>query len=142
MNHGTQFATTTVPFVTYTKGAGIDTITARVVSTATWGCYDSSTSAGHMVTVDKTGINNITTSVIAIYPNPAHSELNIIAGNKISEVAISNLMGQVMYREVASCLAMTREMWKINIANLPAGVYVVKVTYSEGVKTITKFLKQ
>ena len=49
MNHGIEFTTTTVPSVTYTKAAGIDTITARVVSTATYGCYDSTTSGKHIV---------------------------------------------------------------------------------------------
>ncbi len=43
---------------------------------------------------------------------------------------------------VASCLAMTHELWKINIENLPTGVYVVKVTDSEGVKTVSKFVKE
>ncbi len=141
MNHGIEFSTTTIPSVTYTKPAGIDTIIARVVPTG-YGCWDSTTSAAHIVAVDRTGINNITSGVIGIYPNPAHNELTIIAGNKISNVTISNLIGQVVYSEVASSHAMSGGLWKVNIENLPAGVYVVKITDSEGVKTVSKFVKE
>ncbi len=141
LNHGVEFTTTTVPSVTYTKPGGVDTITARVVPIG-FGCWDSTTSVAHIVAVDRTGINTITSNVIDIYPNPAHNELTIIAANKISDVTISNLIGQEIYREVASSHAMTGELWKVNIENLPAGVYVVKVTDSEGVKTVSKFVKE
>ena len=140
MNHGVSFATTTIPSVTYTKTFSDDSITAKVFPAS--GCFDSGSSSMHVVTTSHVGINNFLSQSIQIYPNPAHNELSIIAGNKISNVTISSLIGQVVYSEVALSHAMTGELWKVNIENLPAGVYVVKVTDSEGIKTVGKFVKE
>ena len=68
MNHGIPFATTTVPSVTYTKPTGIDTITARVVSTVPDSCYDSTSSLALTVNV-RVGVNSVyESSGCMIYP--------------------------------------------------------------------------
>ena len=155
LNHGIQFATTTVPSVTYTKPPGIDTITARVVSTATYGCYDSATSAGHTVKDSLVGVSTLIRcgGGIAVYPNPVHDVIridivsntsspsgrprvpNAVGGGEV--VTICNLIGQIVYTHEYNS-----EKAEINIAALPTGIYVVKVTNSEGEKMITKIIKQ
>jgi hypothetical protein len=137
MNHGIVFTTTTVPSVTYTKTAGIDTITAKVVSTAVSGCFDSTSSMGHLVTTT-TGINDLQHAIIiAINPNPAHNELSIVANRRISAVTISSLPGQVVYSHTFNA-----EKAEIDISKLAPGMYTVKVTDNEGTVTVRKIIKQ
>ena len=132
MNHNIQFATTTVPSVTYTKPAGFDTITARVVSTATYACYDSTTSAGHVVYVES-GVNNVTTKgTFTVYPNPANSVLNI-TGSNITSVTINNLLGQTVYTHEYNSSQV-----QVNVADLPKGMYLVRINGSE----VRKFIKE
>jgi len=123
MNHGIEFTTTTIPSVTYTKPPGIDTITARVVSTATYGCYDSTTSAGHVVSGGTTSVAGLSKRAeVYVYPNPAKDEITVQGANDIDEVIVSNLLGQeIIYKKVIG------KQVVINIEGLRAGVYVVKV---------------
>jgi sugar lactone lactonase YvrE len=74
---------------------------------------------------------------ISIYPNPAHDELSISSSNKISEVTISNLIGQAVYNQVYDI-----EKAEVNVAGLPPGVYVVRVRDEEGREMIRKFIKE
>jgi hypothetical protein len=127
MNHGIQFASTTIPLVTYTKGTGIDTITARVIPVvnATFGCYDSTTSAKHIVTPDLS-VNQLgVTGSINMFPNPA-SNLLYITGKFINSVSIENCLGlQVYLHEFYAPQA------EIDISGLSCGLYFVKVNGSE-----------
>jgi type IX secretion system substrate protein len=139
LNHGTEFTTTTVPSVTYTKPAGIDTITARIVPTG-YGCYDSTTSSAHIVSALPEGINNYNARFVQIYPNPATASITIVAINKINQVTISNLIGQTVASPGLSTGG--EEKKEIDISGLPPGIYIVKVTDGEGQKTVVKIVKQ
>ena len=134
MNHGIVFATTSGTSATYIKGTGTDSITAKVV-----GCGDTAVSSVHVVTNSKVGIQaiNNTDDAVRLFPNPATTELTIIAADKIKSVAVSNLIGQtVIYGEFDENKAM------INLQYLPADVYVVKVSDSEGRVTVNKVIKE
>ena len=138
LNHGIQFTTTTVPSVTYTKPAGADTITARVVSTATYGCYDSTTSAWHTVSAT-TGVASpgLPEGGVIVYPNPASDVLHIIlAGSNITTIAITNLLGQTMYSHEYNT-----SLVQVDIADLPKGIYFVKVNGPDSYREVRKFVK-
>jgi hypothetical protein len=81
-----------------------------------------------------TGINKISHENISfnIYPNPASSELNISSTNKIENVEVYNLTGMLLSSSSKT---------KIDISELPQGVYFVKV-FSENGVTAQKFVKQ
>jgi trimeric autotransporter adhesin len=122
MNHGIVFATTTVPSITYTKPPGIDTITARVVSTAAYGCYDSTTSAAHIVT-SSTGLGTLYSfNTFTMYPNPTQAHLTISADFAIRNVVIVNLLGQELL--VKDC---NEDKVELDISHFPKGMYFVKV---------------
>ncbi len=90
------------------------------------------------ITYHNESVNNTNIQTVAsIFPNPAHDELNIIARNKIGNLTISNLIGQIVLNRTYETETAT-----VNIANLPPGVYTLKVTDNEGRKTITKFVKE
>jgi hypothetical protein len=137
LNHGMEFTTTTVPVVTYMKPPGTDTITARVVPTG-YGCWDSTTSTGHIVTSNTTGTSNMSSGrFVFVYPNPAHNELTIINQSVPCSIAITNMYGQVA---IHKNLAATKET--ISVQTLQPGIYFVQLTNAVGDKTITRILKE
>jgi hypothetical protein len=136
MNKGVVFATTTTPLATYTKTAVTDSITAKVVSTST-GCFDTITSVLHVVNAAVEGIASLTPLAMNILPNPARNELIITATAKIKNITIANLLGQALISHPAN--ASTE---RINISELPNGIYIVRVTDSEGNTITQKILKQ
>ena len=70
---------------------------------------------------------------ISIYPNPATTALNISATGKINSVTISDLPGQVILSNKYDAGRV-----QIDIAQLPAGVYFVRVNGTE----VRKFVKE
>ena len=136
-NNGTVFATTTVPTVTYTKGAGTDNIKALVVSQAT-GCYDSTMSAGHLVAVT-VGVNTIATNDdLHIYPNPVKSTLFIDNLKENATYRVLNVIGSVIMH--GSLQANTNN--SINAKDLASGIYMLELNYKNGEKTVMRIVKE
>ena len=133
MNNGMVFATTTAHTVSYVKTAAYDTITARVV-----GCGDSATSVVHVVTATNVGVPGMQLQAgIRLWPNPASNMITISAANPICNVAFTNLQGQtVLIKEGA-----TKKM-VIDVGQLHAGVYVIKVVDSEGNTMLKQLVKE
>jgi Secretion system C-terminal sorting domain/NHL repeat len=73
-------------------------------------------------------------SAFNIYPNPVQRYLTIAGTiNKVSEVKIINLIGETVYSHTANASKVL-----IDVADLPSGVYYVKVNGAE----VRKFVKQ
>ena len=137
-NNSTLFSTTALPTTTYTKATGTDHITATVVPGE--GCYDSTTSAAVTVDASTTGVRNTSSPSErpgeVIFPNPAHNTITITAQH-LTNITITNLLGQTMLSKDYNTDQVT-----IKIETLPAGIYTLKTTTTEGEKTITKIVKQ
>ena len=82
------------------------------------------------------GLSNFNASNIKIYPNPATDLLTISASESISEITISNLLGQKLISKTTNS---SEE--KIDISSFVKGFYMVQTTIGNNTKT-TKFLKQ
>jgi len=101
-------------------------------------CFD--VDAGHTVSSNKdltgtTGIDNVEMQNLKIYPNPVKDELRIDNGElRINKVEICDLTGK-----------MVNSQWlngkSINVANLPQGIYFVKIETDKGNVT-RKFIKE
>ena len=118
-NKGILFTTTTTPIVTYTKTMCTDSITAMV-----YGCSDSAMSSVHVVRCNVGMVSPVPArGGMACYPNPARDELIVFGPEKISSVAITNLLGQV----VALDEYQGENEISLHIDHLPSGVYIVKV---------------
>ena len=76
------------------------------------------------------GINKLTDN-ITVYPNPADDFVNIVSSNEIRTIEVLDYVGQVIYRNNAVDLKVTQ----LNVASFNAGVYFVKITTSNGIKT-------
>jgi sugar lactone lactonase YvrE len=136
MDDGVVFTSTTVPYVTYTKAAGTDTITARIVPTG-YGCWDSTTSAPHIVGMSSEGLSPALSEGkgAIVYPNPAHGSVQVISNTNISELTISNIPGQ-MVRE-KRC-ATTHEQMDVN--GLSPGLYLLCITDEYGTVHVVKLM--
>jgi hypothetical protein len=75
--------------------------------------------------------------IIEIYPNPVYDYLKITAGNNITSVTITDIMGQTVYTQY-----LKSEMAEVNISRLANGVYFVAVTDEEGKRMVQKIVKQ
>ncbi|WP_415831501.1 T9SS type A sorting domain-containing protein [Flavobacterium terrigena] len=73
---------------------------------------------------------------VKLYPNPVKSIFNISLDKEITTVSIYNLLGQ----EVLSKSVNSNET-SIDVADLSAGTYLVKITSNNEVKTL-RIIKQ
>jgi len=82
------------------------------------------------------GVNDLNGNMFTYYPNPVKDYLNISAKQKIENISIYNLVGQIITSEAKQVDG------KINMTSLPAGIYVVKIMFegkkSESFKIIKK----
>ncbi len=82
------------------------------------------------------GTNGFDDAKFSYYPNPVTVVLNLTYSSEISKLQIINILGQ----EVITKLVNATEV-QVNMENLPAGTYLVKVT-SDSLVKILKVIKQ
>jgi hypothetical protein len=131
--NGTLVSATTTPSFTYTMTSTADTITATVVSAG--GCFDSVTSAPHIVTPVNTAVSNVVASGVFVYPNPAHN--SIVVRGSIVNAFLSNAIGQRLLGQRS-----TGHETVMDISTLPAGVYLLTVTGSDDTQSVRKIIKE
>jgi hypothetical protein len=77
--------------------------------------------------------NDLESKNIRLFPNPANINVMVISSEIISTICISNLLGQVVYSHQYN----TKHV-QIDVADLPKGIYFVKVNGSD----VRKFVKE
>lgn len=88
-------------------------------------------------TYPTTGVDNMATGNIEVYPNPAATSILVSGLAKGNNVSICNLPGQQILSKVAASASE-----QLDIAALPAGVYLVLVSNTDGLKQVVRFVKQ
>ena len=73
---------------------------------------------------------------LSVYPNPAHDEVNVTSVNKITEITITNVVGQCVHSHTCNNSSV-----QINIAELPTGIYFMKMMDETGVTTVVRVVK-
>lgn len=73
--------------------------------------------------------------VFAVYPNPVQDILNIDTKDSVEKVTVYNILGKVVLEERPGTISP-----QINMASLPSGTYMVKVTIDKNSK-IVKIVK-
>lgn len=79
---------------------------------------------------------NATTAFATLHPNPT-TNLVTITGKDLKRAEVFNTLGQ----RVATAKGEGKRM-TVDIGNLPAGVYFVNITDSEGRKCVKKVVKE
>lgn len=78
------------------------------------------------------GVVEIGNGQISVYPNPATENVNVKSDYVINTLEVMNYVGQTVYKN-ANVEAKTS---KINVSNLQAGIYFVKVATVQGTRTV------
>lgn len=82
------------------------------------------------------GIEENSSSLIRIYPNPVHDYLNIEMEEKADYIEIFNLTGSVLLTTKVDS-----EKFGLDVSNLSKGVYFVRFVFEDGSMGTTKFIK-
>lgn len=126
------------PVVTYNE-TGIYDVTLEVSD----GINFHSITATDMITVDDcTGITENRLPVFTLYPNPGVDLLNIglqLTKGEAYTIVIRNLPGQtVSYRQGRG--SGNGEIVQLNVAELPAGSYIIGITTTSGGTSFRKYI--
>jgi len=77
------------------------------------------------------GIQEIGNGQISVYPNPANDVVNIVSSNDIKTIEVLNYIGQTIYTNNNISLKKV----ELNVTSFKSGVYFVKITTTNGIKT-------
>jgi len=84
-----------------------------------------------------TGIDGVAPNSISVYPNPASNFLNISSTENLTSVVVVDMLGKVVMSDNAS----KKNSLQLNVENLPAGVYFVRVNTADAQK-IMRIVKE
>jgi hypothetical protein len=84
------------------------------------------------VTFPAVGMNELTGGQIMVYPNPATELVNIKSDYTITSVDVMNFVGQAVY----SSKNVDAKTAKLNVSAFKSGVYFVKVSTTEGIRSV------
>jgi hypothetical protein len=93
----------------------------------------SASKASVIATVSTVSVNNLSSSKLAVYPNPATSELNIKGVDNVSRIEVIGMTGNIMKTHKGGST--------ISVAELSKGAYFLKV-YTDSDVITTRFIKK
>ena len=94
-------------------------------------------SAYHAITVSEIlGTSNPVLKTLRVYPNPSGSIVTVSNQDAISQITVTNLLGQKVITQKANAALV-----QLNIASLPAGTYSLQIYTAKGAAT-AKVVKQ
>ncbi len=145
---GTGFAKISDLIEDFTYKAAIrSTIDAKPIGALTWWDmdYDGEKSLEYIKGYyenpgDWTSIKDLNSSEvsISIYPNPSKNVLHIVSGTELQSVSIYNLLGkQLIQYDMNGDLSNS-----INITDLNAGVYLIRIETINGLSNLSKLVKE
>lgn len=132
LRNGVLLATTSTPSFTYTKGAGTDTITARLHPTVAY-CSDTAASTPIIIAELPVGAASIQPLSAHIYPTPTTGTLHIQASAIMHQAQLQSLTGATLATYTPGTHQAT-----ISIAHLPPGIYTLRINH----QYIYKVIKQ
>lgn len=106
---------------------GVYTITATYYGTAYQTVFGINTNLG---------VTDITSTEVAIYPNPSSDKVFVEANSQLEKVEVFDLLG----RKVLEAIPQSEKV-ELNFNTLKAGVYMVVIS-SEGKRTVKKIVKE
>jgi hypothetical protein len=83
------------------------------------------------------GVDSFRLTGLKAYPNPVNNVVIISANNSIAAITVHNLLGQQVLAQKASA-----NIAEVNMAQLSAGTYIVKVTSDNGATATVRVVKQ
>ena len=126
---GTPAASTlkTPPAITYSASGSYN-----VTLTVTNPNGTNSVTKSNYIYVGGVGMNDLTTSAITVFPNPASDLINITCNDQILKISVLDVSGKEVYTGIEKT---------INVSKLQSGIYFVRTVTSKGISNI-KLLKE
>jgi len=126
----------TAPINRFSRVALVDLTPGDILLARVYGF--NGTSGSFMVSAYDSSLSIPTSenTTFKAYPNPVRDELNLSFSQNMTDISIFNILGQKVLTKKVNA---TED--KIDMSNLAAGTYLVKVMVDNGVKTI-KVVKQ
>ena len=87
-----------------------------------------------------TGIDELTSSFISVYPNPHTGSVNLVLPTELAQHAVIEMydaLGKLVLKH-----DLTQELNTINMMDLPNGLYTYKVINQSQVVKVGKLVKQ
>jgi hypothetical protein len=79
---------------------------------------------------DPVNVPVVEAGTLLVFPNPATTKLNIVAGDMIREVRMIDMLGQVVYHNTLNA-----DRHEITVAGFKDGIYFIQVVTSKGIST-------
>jgi len=124
-------------FVPGVTSIGAYTLTYTYVNPA--GCTSSSSVVAQVIDCPER-IRQLDDNAVVIFPNPNTGRFNIRINSTLYNylgMSVHNTAGQVLHRQVFNGLSYGRVI-PVNLTHLPAGAYMVKIYYDDGIRTSEK----
>lgn len=83
------------------------------------------------------GVNDFAAAGLQVYPNPVESMLTITSKEFVSQITITNLLGQKVMD-----VAVNGNNTELNVSSLPQGTYILQVYGEEGKSHSTKIVRK
>ncbi len=105
--------------------------------------YTSTDSEGAVWDIDNvvisepSSINEINNN-LSVFPNPVYTDLNITGKSNIKNINVLNVIGQ----KVLNINGINADNYKLNVADLTNGVYIINIENADGTSVVTKFVKK
>lgn len=136
---GVSYTTTTVPYMSFTKGPGTQVVNAVVTNSGS-GCYLTATTNDVTIETWTTSVANAAKMSIEIYPNPFSSTLVVKGLADGDQVYLLNALGQTIQQWNLDKVTPEQQL-KIN--DVAAGSYLINIRDKDGVfKEMKKLQKQ
>jgi len=83
------------------------------------------------------GVNSFTLKGLKAYPNPVSSVVTLSANSNLRSVVVNNILGQQVLTQTVNGTSA-----ELNVSQLSAGTYIVKVSDEKGATATVKIVKQ
>ncbi|WP_294824352.1 T9SS type A sorting domain-containing protein, partial [uncultured Flavobacterium sp.] len=86
---------------------------------------------------DNLSLPNVDSTAVSLYPNPVNNTLHVTSGTEISTIEVADINGRIVHSSKYNANSA-----EVDLARLSAGIYVIKVTSSQGGSTSYKIVKR
>ena len=122
----------TAALFSFAEGSGLTTVNAASGIDANFGYGGAHYPTWVLLSSTVAAVNSNNLINFNVYPNPANDVINIQTENSIKNVAIYNILGKLVY---------TNNVETVNVSNLDAGIYLIKVETEKGIGTSKLVIK-
>jgi hypothetical protein len=82
-------------------------------------------------------VEDVLANGLEVYPNPASDQIHIRAAERIAEISISNVAGEILLNK-----KLNADEIQLNVSAFDPGYYIIRIKTDEGELFNTSFMKK